>query len=33
VITEWGSQSHINVARAGFRGAYTKVVWRLGAEF
>jgi hypothetical protein len=29
VITEWGSQSHANVARAGFCGAYTKAVWRL----
>ena len=29
VITDWGSQSHANVARAGFRGAYTKAVWRL----
>ena len=33
VITKWGSQSHVNVARAGFRGAYTKVVWRLGVGF
>jgi hypothetical protein len=32
VITEWGSQSHANVARAGFRGAYTKAVWRLGVS-
>jgi hypothetical protein len=29
VLTEWGSQSHANVARAGFRGVYTKAVWRL----
>ena len=29
VITEWGSQSHANVTRAGFRGCYTKAVWRL----
>jgi GNAT superfamily N-acetyltransferase len=29
VLTEWGSQSHDNVARAGFRAAYTKAVWRL----
>lgn len=28
VITEWGSQSHANVARAGFGGAYTKAVWK-----
>lgn len=32
VITEWGSQSHANIARAGFRGAYTKAVWRLGVS-
>jgi hypothetical protein len=31
-ITGWGSQSHANMARAGFRGAYTKAVWRLGAR-
>jgi hypothetical protein len=30
VITEWASQSHANVVRAGFRGTYTKAVWRLG---
>jgi hypothetical protein len=28
-ITTWGSQSHANMARAGFRVAYTKAVWRL----
>jgi hypothetical protein len=28
-ITTWGSQSHANMARAGFRTAYTKAVWRL----
>jgi hypothetical protein len=32
VITEWGSQSHANVAGAGFRGAYTKAIWRLGVS-
>jgi len=32
VITQWGSQSHANLARAGFRGAYTKAVWRLGVS-
>lgn len=32
VLTQWGGQSHANVARQGFRGAYTKVVWRLGAS-
>jgi hypothetical protein len=31
-ITDWGSQSHANMARAGFRGAYTKAVWRLGVR-
>lgn len=31
VITEWGSQSHANMARAGFRGSYTKAVWKLDA--
>jgi GNAT superfamily N-acetyltransferase len=29
VITTWASQSHANLARAGFRPAYTKAVWRL----
>lgn len=29
VLTRWDTQSHANVARQGFRGAYTKVVWRL----
>jgi GNAT superfamily N-acetyltransferase len=29
VLTTWASQSHANVARAGFRTAYTKAVWRL----
>jgi hypothetical protein len=29
VITGWGSQSHANLARAGFRAAYNKAVWRL----
>jgi GNAT superfamily N-acetyltransferase len=28
-LTTWGSQSHANMARAGFRTAYTKAVWRL----
>jgi hypothetical protein len=32
VITDWGSQSHANVARAGFRGVYTEAVWRLGVS-
>jgi hypothetical protein len=32
VLTGWGSQSHANVARAGFRGAYTKAIWRLGVS-
>jgi GNAT superfamily N-acetyltransferase len=31
VIVEWASQSHTNLARAGFRTAYTKAIWRLGA--
>lgn len=31
VIVDWASQSHANVARAGFRLAYTKAIWRLGA--
>jgi len=30
VIVEWASQSHANLVRAGFRGSYTKAVWRLG---
>jgi hypothetical protein len=29
VITGWGSQSHANLVRAGFRTAYNKAVWRL----
>jgi GNAT superfamily N-acetyltransferase len=28
-ITGWDTQSHANMARAGFRTAYTKAVWRL----
>lgn len=32
VITEWGSQSHANMARAGFHGVYTKAIWRLDAQ-
>jgi Acetyltransferase (GNAT) domain len=32
VIAEWASQSHANVTRAGFRGAYTKAIWRLGVS-
>ncbi len=29
VITEWDTQSHANVVRAGFRTVYTKAVWTL----
>lgn len=29
VVTGWGSQSHANLVRAGFRAAYNKAVWRL----
>ncbi len=29
VITEWDTQSHANVVRAGFHTAYTKAVWKL----
>jgi N-acetylglutamate synthase-like GNAT family acetyltransferase len=28
-LTTWGSQSHANMARAGFRTVYTSAVWRL----
>lgn len=31
-IVDWGSQSHANLARAGFRVAYTKATWRLGPK-
>jgi ribosomal protein S18 acetylase RimI-like enzyme len=31
VITTWSSQSHANLAAAGFRVAYTKAVWRIDA--
>ena len=30
VVAAWGSQSHRNLVRAGFRTAYTKAVWRIG---
>jgi len=30
VVAMWDSQSHRNLARAGFRTAYTKAVWRFG---
>jgi len=30
VVAMWNSQSHWNLARAGFRTAYTKAVWRFG---
>ena len=30
VVAAWGSQSHRNLVRAGFRTAYTKAVWRVG---
>jgi len=30
VVATWDSQSHRNLARAGFRTAYTKAVWRFG---
>jgi ribosomal protein S18 acetylase RimI-like enzyme len=30
VVAIWDSQSHRNLARAGFRTAYTKAVWRIG---
>jgi ribosomal protein S18 acetylase RimI-like enzyme len=30
VVAMWGSQSHRNLAKAGFRTAYTKAVWRFG---
>jgi hypothetical protein len=29
-IAAWGSQSHANLAHAGFRVAYAKAVWWLG---
>jgi hypothetical protein len=29
-LTDWASQSHANMARAGFTTAYTKAVWTLG---
>lgn len=29
-VAVWDSQSHRNLARAGFRTAYTKAVWRMG---
>jgi len=29
VLTTWGSQSHHNLAAAGFRAAFNKVVWRI----
>jgi ribosomal protein S18 acetylase RimI-like enzyme len=29
VLTEWMSQSHANMARAGFTTAYTKAMWRI----
>ncbi|HXM55918.1 MAG TPA: GNAT family N-acetyltransferase [Candidatus Dormibacteraeota bacterium] len=31
VIAAWASQSHANLAAAGFRVAYTKAVWRIDA--
>lgn len=30
VVAMWDSQSHRNLARAGFRTVYTKAVWRFG---
>lgn len=30
VVAAWDSQSHRNLARAGFTAAYTKAVWRFG---
>jgi GNAT superfamily N-acetyltransferase len=30
VVAAWGSQSHRNLVKAGFRTAYTKAVWRFG---